>query len=388
MDVFYRQYNIYRILLSVLGLWPYHKLIYSKIHRISISVIMLAYIVFQVLSLFKSGITFRGCIVTLSATCPVAIYFMRYVTSVAMFPVTKYIFDNLRTINTTLKDQLEVQILMKYVDYSTYIIFIFLLLCCLWILFATSFVFTPITLDLLLPLNESRRRYFSYFTMFSHDRIEYLDVACVNILVVHTIGMLSLAGTELTLVLFAHYMCGLFDITSYRMRKTIAGLSSSKQIDPNFRDFRHVVDSHTNTLQLIDYALSNYMVHYLPPCSVFLVSFSVCLHRLSNAVTNANDQTEIFISSMFVISHIVLLYVCHYSGQILIDHSLDVFKETYNSTWYCMPVEAQKLLLFIMLRSSTESVIDLFGFFAASHVGFSKMLSTSFSYFTMIYSLQ
>ncbi|XP_050575184.1 uncharacterized protein LOC126914802 [Bombus affinis] len=91
---------------------------------------------------------------------------------------------------------------------------------------------------------------------------------------------------------------------------------------------------------------------------------------------------------MFVISHIVLLYVCHYSGQILIDHSLDVFKETYNSTWYCMPVEAQKLLLFIMLRSSTESVIDLFGFFAASHVGFSKMLSTSFSYFTMIHSLQ
>ncbi|XP_050575012.1 uncharacterized protein LOC126914708 isoform X3 [Bombus affinis] len=328
MDVFYRQYNIYRILLSVLGLWPYHKLIYSKIHRISISVIMLAYIVFQVLSLFKSGITFRGCIVTLSATCPVAIYFMRYVTSVAMFPVTKYIFDNLRTINTTLKDQLEVQILMKYVDYSTYIIFIFLLLCCLWILFATSFVFTPITLDLLLPLNESRRRYFSYFTMFSHDRIEYLDVACVNILVVHTIGMLSLAGTELTLVLFAHYMCGLFDITSYRMRKTIAGLSSSKQIDPNFRDFRHVVDSHTNTLQLIDYALSNYMVHYLPPCSVFLVSFSVCLHRLTNAITNANDQTEIFICSMFVIIHMVILYLCHYSGQILIDRSLDVFKET------------------------------------------------------------
>ncbi|XP_043580626.1 uncharacterized protein LOC122566848 isoform X2 [Bombus pyrosoma] len=72
----------------------------------------------------------------------------------------------------------------------------------------------------------------------------------------------------------------------------------------------------------------------------------------------------------------------------MIDRSQDVFKESYNSTWYCMPIKAQKLLLFMMLRSSTESVINLFGFFVASHVGFSKLLSTSFSYFTVIYSSQ
>ncbi|XP_043580622.1 uncharacterized protein LOC122566846 [Bombus pyrosoma] len=251
MDVFYRQYNTYRILLSALGLWPYHKSIYSTIHRISISVIMIAYIIFEVLSLFKSGITFRGCIITLSATCPITVILVRYVTFVAMFPVNIYLFDNLRKMDTILKDQLEVQILMKYVDYSTYIFSIFLCVCCSWILLASLYVFTPITLDLLLPLNESRKRYFSLLTMFSHDRIEYVDMVCSNILVVHSIGMLSLAGTELFLVLFTHYMCGLFDITSYRLRKTIASLSSSKQIDPNFKDFRYVVDNHRNTLQLV-----------------------------------------------------------------------------------------------------------------------------------------
>ena len=46
----------------------------------------------------------------------------------------------------------------------------------------------------------------------------------------------------------------------------------------------------------------------------------------------------------------------------------------YNSTWYCMPVKAQKLLLFIMLRSSTESVINIFGFFVASHAGFTTVI--------------
>ncbi|XP_024227929.1 uncharacterized protein LOC112214000, partial [Bombus impatiens] len=103
----------------------------------------------------------------------------------------------------------------------------------------------------LLPLNESRRRYFSYVTMFSHDQIKYVDIVYVNILFVYTIGLLCLAGTELMLVVFAHWTCGMFDITSYRLRKTIADLSSSRQIDPNFRDFRHVVDCHRNTLQLV-----------------------------------------------------------------------------------------------------------------------------------------
>ncbi|XP_048260775.1 uncharacterized protein LOC110119244 [Bombus terrestris] len=215
MDVFYRQYNTYRILLSVLGLWPYHKSIYSTIHRILISAIMLAYIVFQVLSLFKAGITFLGCVVTLSATCPIMVFFMRYVSSVATLPVNIYLFDNLRRMDTMLKDELEVQILMKHVDYSTYIISIFLCIWCSWTLFTASYVFAPITLDLLLPLNESRRRYFSLLTMFSHDRIEYVDIVYVNILVVYTIGLLCLAGTELMLAVFAHWMCGMFEITRY-----------------------------------------------------------------------------------------------------------------------------------------------------------------------------
>ena len=39
---------------------------------------------------------------------------------------TEYLFDYLRTTETMLKDQYEIHILMKYVDYSTSIIPIFL----------------------------------------------------------------------------------------------------------------------------------------------------------------------------------------------------------------------------------------------------------------------
>ena len=91
-------------------------------------------------------------------------------------------------------------------------------LCCSWTLLAASYVFTPITLDLLMPLNESRKRYFSLLTMFSYDRIEYVDMVYVNILVVYTIGLLCVAGTDLTFVVFAHYICGMFEITRYEWK--------------------------------------------------------------------------------------------------------------------------------------------------------------------------
>ena len=91
-------------------------------------------------------------------------------------------------------------------------------LCCSWTLLAASYVFTPITLDLLMPLNESWRRYFSLLTMFSHDRLEYVDVVYMNILVVYTIGFLCGAGTELTFVVFAYYICGMFEITRYERK--------------------------------------------------------------------------------------------------------------------------------------------------------------------------
>ncbi|XP_033175174.1 odorant receptor 67c-like [Bombus impatiens] len=161
-------------------------------------------------------------------------------------------------------------------------------------------------------------------------------------------------------------------MVSYRLRKTIADLSSSRQMDLNFRDIRHVVDCHRNTLQLVHLIIMSGRYYMM----------------VSKTITDAKDEKEIFICIFFLIGHLAFLYICCYSGQLIIDRSLNVFKDSYNSTWYYMPLEAQKLLLFIMLRSSTESVINIFGFFVASHAGYSKLLSTSFSYFTMIYSNQ
>ncbi|XP_076226756.1 uncharacterized protein LOC143174886 isoform X2 [Nomia melanderi] len=60
----------------------------------------------------------------------------------------------------------------------------------------------------------------------------------------------------------------------------------------------------------------------------------------------------------------------------------------YNSLWYCVPLKAQKLLLYLLMHTSTDVQINLVGLFVPNYEGFSMMMSSSFSYFTVLLSVQ
>ena len=51
MDVFDKQYRIYRIILKIVGLWPYDKSIYVWIQRICFSMYFLIGVIFQVIEI-------------------------------------------------------------------------------------------------------------------------------------------------------------------------------------------------------------------------------------------------------------------------------------------------------------------------------------------------
>ena len=47
----------------------------------------------------------------------------------------------------------------------------------------------------------------------------------------------------------------------------------------------------------------------------------------------------------------------------------------YDSTWYCIPLKAQKLLLFIMLKSSQQYEFNLSGLFVPCYEGFLTVIT-------------
>ncbi|KAF3423013.1 hypothetical protein E2986_12645 [Frieseomelitta varia] len=207
MDVFEKQYNSYRVVSCIIGLWPYQKTIYTVIKRIFISIILLVNLVFQIMSLLNSEITLRSCVLTLSTTIPFLLFFLRYVNFIEFSSNLKYFIGHMRMEETLLQDLVEVQILTKYVDNGR--------TCSTGVLTFTAYLLGPIILDLIVPLNEPRTRLIKYLTEFSHDKTVYLDIVALNFVFIIIVGLLCITCTESFLTIFAYYLSGLFKITRY-----------------------------------------------------------------------------------------------------------------------------------------------------------------------------
>ncbi|XP_017759129.1 PREDICTED: uncharacterized protein LOC108550042 [Eufriesea mexicana] len=385
MDFFENHYRLYALMLRMLGLWPYSVSIYSTIKRMLLSTAFLNGVLIQIVLLIKTEITLENFTRTLSITLPILLFFCRYVSSVLNFEVTRYLIDQIDREYTILESSTEMQILTKYIDESSQIITIFA--------FPMMYLLMPTALDFAIPLNESRTRYISYVNLYFIDHSEYADVAVLYFSFIFLAGLCSVICTESLLNVCSHYISGLLKITSYRLRNAVTNLSICKStymsnLIEDYSDFHRVVDIHNRAIEYINLAASTHVIQYSIASIIGVISFAFSLYRLFRAIHAMNDKLEICISIDIFVVHLLILFLNNYYGQLVINNSLDVFHESYNSTWHCIPLKAQKLLLFIMFRSSVECAFDLSGLYVPCYTGFSAMMSTSFSYFSLMYSIQ
>ncbi|XP_006622866.1 uncharacterized protein LOC102674279 [Apis dorsata] len=363
MDVFDKYYHSYRTVLKIVGLWPYDNSIYVWIQRLLLLTLFLGNVIFQIVSLLRSEITLRNCILILSITCPLIIISLRYISFIIFFPMIKYLFHHMRMEENIVQDSIEIRIRKKCLNDSCHMIDIFL-----WMIYATIalcniLLLYPIILDFIMPLNESRTHIAHYITIFSNNRIIYVDTLCLNYMFLMIFVILSVTCTESILGLYSYHIGVLFKIISHRIQKIIIYLTvvnlSSKQMDSKLRELYRVIDIHNQAIQL-----------------------------LKNAIINTKDHLEILICLILFVKQLMIMLLCNHSGQILIDNSEELFDELYFSIWYFVPLKVQKILLLIMTRSSTACMFHILGVFTPCYAGFTTMLSTSFSYFTLMYSLQ
>ncbi|XP_043788207.1 uncharacterized protein LOC122712548 [Apis laboriosa] len=389
MDVFDKQYYIYRTILKIVGLWPYDKSVYVWIQRTCLLLYFLIGIIFQIIVLLKSEITLHNYVVTLSATFPLLLFFLRYIYYITIFPYAKTLFDNISAEENLLQDSIEIQIRTKYLDISNHIVHIF---CCVSFAFIAAtiiFLVNPVILDLIMPLNESRT-HFNVSFLFG-DQSAYIKIFLIlNFMLILSFGLLSIMSTELSLNIFSYYICRRFNIVSYRIRKIIEDLSMPNltKIDLKLTDIHRVVDIHCHAIEYINSATNNTAAQYLMAIIVCILSFSVNLYRLYNAIITMDNRIEVFGCILIVTYHLMIAFYNNHYGQLIIDSNLGIFNELFASTWYRIPLKAQKLLLFMILRSSMDCELCLSGLFTPSYAGFTSMMSSSFSYCAVIYSIQ
>ncbi|XP_076656413.1 uncharacterized protein LOC143361046 isoform X1 [Halictus rubicundus] len=424
MDAFRRNYGVYYSVLCFTGLWPYEVSTLSKIQRVVVSMLTLCCIAVQIFSLTHVEITLHNLLTMLSYTGPMLLFFLRYVGFVVNFPVVRSFLQNMENDCKMLENPHEMKILLKHIEKSKFLVFIFLGMSFLGICAVVFLILLPTLLHFKYQL-----RILQLIGFFYNEHNNKTDLVSLHVCITTVLGLLTVACTEASLAVFACYLSGLFEIVGYRIRCTVEKAARLVTLDPI--NIGPAVDMHqrayelvplrtrgcniysyivlllhyvyyvshdfplrnvTGTLWILNKRLTtalgkNVIISYLLAILAVVGSFAVNLYRVFLSIMEDYTLDEIAVPVLVTSIHLLIMFLNNYSGQSVINTSSDVFIETYNSVWYLIPPSSQKMLLLVLVNSLNGVKINLAGLFVPCYEGFSMMMSSSFSYFTVLYSV-
>ncbi|XP_076239689.1 uncharacterized protein LOC143182535 [Calliopsis andreniformis] len=204
------------------------------------------------------------------------------------------------------------------------------------------------------------------------------------------INIFAIISTEMTTLSFSEHICGLFRIVGIHLKKAtnVSKIPAPEKAHQIFLKVRRAVRIHVKAIMFMNAMWESFASGYSIIIFFGIGAVSVNMICLCNAIKSMDDWIQLF-SSLAILIAMVLYGVCEtFFGQRVIDHSFGIFYDAYDSHWYEVPTEIQKLYLFVLQRSIVTCSYSKNGLFVSSLEGLTTMASTSFSYFTLFHSIQ
>ncbi|XP_039311342.1 uncharacterized protein LOC105197956 isoform X2 [Solenopsis invicta] len=362
-----RYFNLNRLLMSLIGLWPYQKLESRRIKMIFISFFMAIGVIAQLLSF-------------------VTIEYSR-----DLLTKVKYLFEQILYDWHAFTDAEEMKIIQKYANKGRSLTIYTGLVIYIGILVFIVLFFIPDILDIVTPLNEPRRHQLPVTIETLFDQEKHFLFIVLNFFII-TFVMLTVLWTIETLYMMCiQHACGLLKLTSYRILNAFDNRLQQISI-PNKKlkcticiKLSKAIKIHRRSIEFIECLCSTFSVSYFILCVFIVASLSINLFEFLKAVESKHTSQAIHIG-MFVYAHLVYIFWINYFGQALIDNSADVFTQTYNVKWYMVSTHIQKKILFILHRSAKDIMFDVGNIFTFSLDGVALLINKSLSYSMLLYS--
>ncbi|XP_032675070.1 odorant receptor 9a-like [Odontomachus brunneus] len=364
-------YKINRIILKILGLWPYQQSRLVRMQNVLLIVILTSFIIVQLLVLvttqYNTNILFR----VLSFTLPSIFVTIKYCLFVVQTNSVKHLLDKIHEDWNSLRDKMEIEIIKKYACQGRFFTITMMSFCYFGITICGMFQLLPIILDIVSPLNESRPNQLVVRTQYFVNEKKYFYTILTHEIIVGCVGATAMCITIATLVMYTHHICALLKIASHRIENAIKKNTLAvpgPRRDSLFyqRKIVHAVIIHQRAIKFIEYLMSKIITSYTVLIIVGVSSLSFSLFQFLQLVTLMDNTSEIFIFAILVITHLGYMFIANYGGQEITEHGIELFKTTYNVPWYTLPLRTQKLLLFIMQKGTRNITLTCGGLFVAS----------------------
>ncbi|XP_071560224.1 odorant receptor 49b-like [Temnothorax nylanderi] len=381
-----RHFNVNRILLLAVGLWPYQRSRVVELQFILLLGILITFIIFQFTTFLTSKCTPEHIIKIISTTFFFTYYVIQYNSFWINADTVRSLLDRLQDVCNELRDENEFAILKKYGSkakrYTTAII----LLGTYGVGTTTALYIWATIQNIGLPKNESRLNPSEYFmTEYFIDQEKYSYLITLHVLATIYIGSVTLTATGTMLLAYLQHICGMFSIASYRIKQAINILQKNflKSENMVYKEITYAVDIHRKAMEFTDSLRSNFEGSFFLLMVIGVTCISVNLFWLASY----NDGIEKLVAPFLMINIIyAFLFLANYTAQEITDHNEYVFATVYNVQWYTAPLHIQKIILFLLQRGIKPFHLNYGGIFVASLENAATLFSTSISYFTVLYS--
>ncbi|XP_018054779.1 PREDICTED: uncharacterized protein LOC108691516 [Atta colombica] len=207
------------------------------------------------------------------------------------------------------------------------------------------FSLVPKLLNIVLPLNESRPITMPFDVYYFVDEEKYYFYIIFHIYMSIIISFTTATAHDCTFFIYIEHVCSLFAVTEFRLET----LSHRDRNDANNLSYNRkiivFIHAHWRALRFAKILEDIFCTAFAVQMLIVVVTLSISLVQITLLYGDINAMLRYL---MYIFGQVLHTFCFSLQGQRLINHSIQLHDKIYNSSWYEIPAESRKLLLFVM----------------------------------------
>ncbi|EGI65948.1 Putative odorant receptor 67a, partial [Acromyrmex echinatior] len=364
-----REYNVNRIFLSCLGLWPFQHKLARRLLPIFCFILEISYLPFEILTLYMhrySGQIIFESLYQMVVTMAFLIKLLNQIWNRDKFRHLYEIMENHWNIFT---NDLEVQILKSYSHVSqkftvSYSILMYIMMS----MFITIPSLGPMLLDVVLPLNKSRLRNIAIYSEYGIDQDKYFVPIFLYTSIMITVGITIMVAVDTMHIACTSHACSLFQFIGQQIENVISNVPIGDEVN----QIRHC----TNT----EYKMFSEEMIYR--------KYIICLkkHQIALEYVDILNDTHKIVGISFLLIIVAVFSLLGVRIVYVLDQLEELIRFTYAAEWYKFSPRLKSLLIITLYRSIVSCKLTAGNLFSLSMAVFVSVSTRQSG--KIIYSMQ
>ncbi|NP_001177575.1 odorant receptor 203 [Nasonia vitripennis] len=372
-----------KVFLFSCGTWPYQHTIFAKTFRyfwITQQIVIMAAKSIKLYEIKNDTDLVIEAVASFFYNISITI---KFVNQVINEHKVKIILEKIQDDWKSLEDDSEIKILSYYARLGKLFNFMYIGAVYSALISYMVLPLTPIILDFIVPLNESRPKQPLIMAEFFIDQDKYFYPLMIHAYLSVLYGIIPLLGTDTLYMNCVHHSCGMLKILGNRIRNILN--SSSRELSNKIKYEKMVkcIIQHQNIIEFCNNINETYSTSFL-----IVLCFSITLMSFSGVATviklgdNFNDVIRF---GFFSVAQIFHLLCYNYMGQNVLNYGEELRAQIYNTNWYEASLKTQRLVKFMMAKNMHPIILRA-NIVPLCLPNFTRVIKTSMSYFTVLQS--